>query len=111
MRGMNPRMMRQAMKRMGIQQQDIEATRVIIQCEDKEIVVENPQVAKVNMMGTDTFQISGEISERELDDTPELSEEDVQTVVDQAGCSEDEAREALEETKGDIAEAILKLSS
>ncbi len=30
-------------------------------------------------------------------------------VAEQTGCSEEAARKALEETKGDIAEAIVKL--
>ena len=41
--------MRQAMMRMGISQQEIEATEVIIKTEDKEIVILNPQVLKMNM--------------------------------------------------------------
>ena len=38
MPGMNPRMMKQAMKRMGIQQQDIEATEVIIKTPAKDVL-------------------------------------------------------------------------
>ncbi|NJL43816.1 MAG: nascent polypeptide-associated complex protein [Nitrosarchaeum sp.] len=110
MPGMNPRMMKQAMKRMGIQQDEIEdAQQVIIRCSDREIVIDRPQVSKVMMMGQATYQVVGQASERALDQRVEVSEEDVQTVVDQAGVSEEEARTALEETNGDIAEAILRL--
>ncbi|MFH1505937.1 MAG: nascent polypeptide-associated complex protein [archaeon] len=109
MPGVNPRQMRQAMKRMGIQQQAIDAKEVIIRLEDREIVITNPEVAKVNMMGQQTYQIVGEEHERSLDTTPDISEEDVQTVVDQCGCSEKEAKKAIEDAKGDLAEAILKL--
>ena len=39
-----------------------------------------------------------------------ISEEDVKLVAEQAEVTEDKAREALTQCKGDIAEAILKLS-
>ena len=108
--GMNPRKMQQMMKQMGIQQQDIVATQVIIKTQDKEIVINNPSVAKVNMMGQETFQISGNIEERSLDTTPEISQEDVKMVMDQTGANEDKVKEVLAETKGDLAEAIMQLS-
>jgi len=109
--GMNPRQMRMAMKKFGIQQEEIAAKEVIIQLEDKEIIISNPNVTKVNMMGQDTYQVVGEESERSLDSTPEISEDDIKTVAEQAGVSEDEARAAIEESKGDLAEAILKLKT
>ncbi|MBD3209465.1 nascent polypeptide-associated complex protein [Candidatus Woesearchaeota archaeon] len=109
MPGMNPRMMKQAMKRMGIQQQEIAATEVIIRAPEKEIVITEPNVTKVNMMGQDTYQVVGEAQERATDTNPTISEEDVQTVKDQAGVSEEQAKEAIAAAKGDLAEAILKL--
>ncbi len=109
--GMNPRKMQQMMKRMGVQQVDIPATEVIIKSEGKEIVITEPSVAKVNMMGQETFQISGNVHEREESSEPEISEDDVNTVAGQASVSEEEAKKALEESKGDIAAAILALKS
>lgn len=97
------------MKRMGIQQQDIDAVEVVIKTNDYQLVFKNPQVAKVNMMGQSTYQIIGEPVEQPLSTQPEISEDDINTVMEQVNCSEEEARKALEETKGDIAEAILKL--
>ena len=104
---MNPRQMQQMMKQMGIQQVDVDATRVIIECPDKRIVIDRPQVAKVNMMGQHTWQVLGQAREEALDTAPEISEEDVQTVMAQAHCSEEDARQALEDAQGDLAEAIL----
>lgn len=97
------------MKRLGIQQQEIDATEVIIRTADKEIVITEPQVSKVNMMGQETFQIAGKIHERATSTTPDITDDDVKTVMEQAGVSEGKAKQALEESKGDIAEAILKL--
>jgi len=107
--GMNPRKMQQMMKRMGIQQVDIPATEVIIRTGDKEIVISNPSVAKVNMMGQETFQISGNVEEKEASSEPEINEDDIKTVAGQANVPEEEAKKALEESKGDIAAAILSL--
>ena len=97
------------MKKLGIQQQEIDATEVIIKTPEKEIVITDPSVSKVNMGGQVTWQVLGEAVERELDTGPEINEEDVKTVMDQAECSEDEAKEALEKSKGDLAEAILNI--
>ncbi|MCB9362404.1 nascent polypeptide-associated complex protein [Candidatus Woesearchaeota archaeon] len=108
--GMNPRQMNQMMKKMGIRQVEIDAIEVIIRCEDKEIVISNPQVSKVNMMGQETYQVVGEESERAIDSTPDISSDDVKTVMEQTGKSEVEARAAIVEAKGDLAEAIMKLS-
>ncbi len=108
--GMNPRKVQQMMKQMGVQQVDIPATKVIIKTEEKEIIINNPSVAKVNMMGQETFQISGDIEEKELSATPEISEDDVKTVMEQANVDENVAQKAIEEAEGDLAEAILKLT-
>ncbi|MBW3023127.1 nascent polypeptide-associated complex protein [Candidatus Woesearchaeota archaeon] len=107
--GMNPRKMQQAMKRMGIQQTEIDATEVIIKTADKELVFQNPQVSKVNMMGQETYQIVGEPVERDLSSEPEISEDDIKTVMEQANVDKKTALKAIEEHKGDLAEAILSL--
>ncbi len=106
---MNPRAMKQAMKRMGIQQQDIEATEVIIKTAEKEIVIANPQVAKVNMMGQETYQVVGEAQERSIAKEPEINEEDIKTVMEQTGADETKAKETIEKHSGDLAAAIMEL--
>lgn len=108
MPNINPRQMQQMMKKMGVQQDDIDAEEVIIKCKDKNIIISNPSVQKVNMMGQKSYQISGEESEESLE---EHSEDDIQTVIDQAKCTEDEAKQALKDTEGNIAEAILLLTA
>jgi|TARA_B100001971_G_C18060508_1_gene467680 nascent polypeptide-associated complex subunit alpha len=103
--GMNPKKMQAMMKQLGIQQEEIDAKRVIIESDSGNIVIENPSVTKVEMQGQATWQIAGEAREEEVG----VSEEDVKLVSEKTGKSEDDARKALEETE-DIAEAILKLS-
>ena len=93
--GVNPRQMQGMMKKMGVSQVDIPATEVIIKTADKEIIIVNPQVAKVKMMGQETFQISGEIHEREVSTEPEINEDDIQTVIDQTGVQKEDAMPLL----------------
>ena len=103
---LNPKQVEKMMRRMGIQSQEIQAEEVIIKTPEKDIVISNPQVSKVNMMGQETFQIIGEISEKEKS---KITEQDIEMVMNQAGVSREEAQEALEATQGDLAESILRL--
>src|SRR3989338_6444911 len=105
--GIDPKMMKQAMKRMAIKQQDIDAEQVIIRTSTKNIIINNPSVAKVNMMGQESFQISGEVSEESLSSEHDISEEDIRTVAEQTGKTEEEAEKAIKEANGDLAAAIL----
>ena len=111
MPGLNPRKMQQMMKQLGIQQVDIPATEVIIKTEEKTIIISNPSVAKVNMMGQETFQISGEIHEEANSSRPDISDDDIKTVMAQAGVDKLTARKAIEDANGDLAEAIINLKN
>lgn len=105
--GLNPREMKKLMKKMGMK--EINATEVVIKTPEKELIIENPEVVRMNLMGKDAFQISGEIKEREL--KTEMSEEDINIVSEKANTSKEKAKQALEKTNGDIAEAILLLEN
>ena len=106
--GLNPKKMQAVMKQMGIAQVDIPASRVIIEKTDNtKTIIENPSVTKIKMQGQETFQIAGDIKEETL--APEISEDDIKTVMEKTGKSKDEAKDALKKT-GDLAEAILELS-
>lgn len=105
--GINPKDLEKAMKKMGIKQEALDATQVIIKTKDKELLIHNPEVVKIDMMGKESFQVSGDIEEREL---KKYTEEDVKTVMEKADCTEKEARKSLENNDGDIAAAILELT-
>lgn len=109
--GMNPREMQKAMKRLGIKQEEIDAELVIIKTAGKDLIISNPQVSKVNMMGQESIQVIGDITEVEKSEEAEINEDDIATVMDQTGCTKEEAMEALEQSKGNLAEAILKLQN
>jgi nascent polypeptide-associated complex subunit alpha len=106
--GVDPRQMQGMLKKMGISQEDVDTSRVIIEKTDNSrIIIDNPSVQKIKMQGQETFQIAGDITEESAE--PEISEEDIKTVMEKTGVSEEKARAALEEI-GDLAEVILKLS-
>lgn len=105
---MNAKQMEKMMKQMGIQQEQVDAEEVVIKTAGGDIVVNNPQVMKVKVGGQETFQITGEISERAAEPKEKFSDEDAKLVAQQSGASIEEARAALAETD-DIAEAIMKL--
>jgi nascent polypeptide-associated complex subunit alpha len=102
MPGMNPQMMKRLMKQ--LKTEEIDADEVIIKSGNRKIIVKNPQVTKMTVSGQDTFQIMGEIVEEE-----DVNPEDIKMIVENTGCSEKEAVDALAEAKGDIAEAIMKI--
>jgi len=109
--GMNPREVQKAMKRMGIKQEEIDAELVIIKTADKDLVIKNPHVTKVNMMGQESLQIVGDITEVEKNDKIEINEDDIATVIEQTNCTKEQALNALEQSNGNLAEAILKLQN
>ena len=77
---LDPKKMQAVMKQMGINQEEISASSVIIEKEDgNKIIISNPSVVKINMQGQDSFQISGEVSEEEAG-KEDNSEEDIKTI-------------------------------
>ena len=107
---MNPRKMQGMMKKMGISQEEVPAEQVIIKTKDKELIINNPSVSKVKMMGQTTFQVAGSAEEREISSTPEISDDDIKTVMEQAEVDRETALKAIQDHKGDLAESILSLS-
>lgn len=113
--GMDKRSMEAAMRKLGVQQLNVDAEEVVIRLKGngKEIVIANPSVTKVSMMGQETFQVAGELSERPQQSRQQqqlFSDEDVRTVVAQADVSDAEAKAALAKVNGDLAAAILFLN-
>jgi nascent polypeptide-associated complex subunit alpha len=112
-RNFSPREAKRMMQRMGLNMdslQDVEE--VIIKTNKKEIVIQEPEVAILNVQGQKMFQvIGGKMSEKTMKPTSIILEEDIRLVADQTGKSLEEARKTLEECEGDLAKAILLLQS
>jgi len=102
--GMNINQLKKLMKDV----EDIPAERVIIEG-PKKFVIENPKVMRMNVMGQDTFQIMGEA--KEVTESEEIfTEDDLKLVMEQTGCSEEDAKKSLIVNKGDIAKTIIDLN-
>jgi len=108
----NPREMRRLMRQ--LKAKEIDAYEVIIKARDGDYIVEDPQVMAMEIQGQKMLQIIGELKKIEVKEEEEeqlYTEEDVQLVMQQTGCTEEEARKALEEADGEPAEAIISLMS
>ena len=71
-------------------------------------VFDQADVVAMTMQGVTTYQITGEPRFEEA--APAVPDGDVQLVMEQTKASEEMVRKTLAETRGDIAEAILRLS-
>jgi nascent polypeptide-associated complex subunit alpha len=101
------------MKRMGLSMGDMpDVQEVVFRTSTKEILIEDPEVAVLNMHGQKIFQVTGEkITEKAVQKEITFPEEDIRLVADQTGKSVEEAKRALESTDGDLAKAILLLQA
>ncbi|HDI31342.1 MAG TPA: nascent polypeptide-associated complex protein [Thermofilum sp.] len=111
------RELRRLTRKMGLDIEELSGVReVIIRLEDKELIFEDAKVQVINAKGEKIFQIYGSPVEKELSGIPteeevEISEEDIQLVISQTGVSRDEALQALKETGGDLAQAIILIKA
>ena len=131
----NPKQLQAMMRQMGIRMEDIKnVTEVIIRTPDKEYVIAPAEVSKMTAQGQVTWQVGGDATIRSLAPGAAdaaagaaaggaaaeasaaaaparvlVEEEDVKLVMEQAGVDEATARQALEESDGQPAEALVKL--
>jgi len=108
--GMNPKKMKQMMKQLGMQVEQIEdVSQIVITTPKGQYIFDTAEVSAMTMQGVTTYQVLGE--PRFEPAAPVIPAEDVRLVADQTGATEEAAKKVLAETKGDIAEAIMRLSS
>ncbi|TXT66756.1 MAG: Nascent polypeptide-associated complex protein [Promethearchaeota archaeon] len=132
------RSMRRRMQQQGIDMDQIDATRVIIEGTDKTIIINQPEVMKLNQMGQEIYQVVGQAEEREPGDIdigeeyieegeieeerieeerieeearPTITQNDIMLVAAQANVPKEEAEAVLRECEGDIAKAIVLLKN
>ncbi|MEM2865747.1 MAG: nascent polypeptide-associated complex protein [Candidatus Hadarchaeales archaeon] len=105
-RKLDRRQLERLMRQMGMKTTELEGVEEVrIRLKGEEIILPAPSVLLTEVGGQRTYQISGEGERRERI----VPEEDVRLVMEQTGASEQEAREELKRTGGDLAEAILRL--
>ena len=125
------RQMRRRMEQQGIDMDQIDATRVIIECPDKTLVIDQPEVILMKQMGQEMYQIIGDAEEysseeftiedsvkaenidptEEVISKPVITENDIMLVAAQANVDREEANAALIDSDGDIAKAIIYLKN
>jgi len=104
--------MKSMLAKMGIKTEEIDAVRVTIETNDRNIVIENPQITKISAQGSTSFQVGGNVREEEKQITVEVTDDDVKLVMDQTGVRDEQrVRDALSTSNGDIAAAILELKN
>ncbi|RZN56741.1 MAG: nascent polypeptide-associated complex protein [Candidatus Methanomethylicota archaeon] len=112
MKRISPREARRLMQRMGMEVEEVQGIEeVLFIMKEKKIIIKNPQVMIMKIGGQKIYQVIGEEREEREEEKIEIPEEDIQLVAAQTGKSIEEARRALETTKGDIAQAIILLTS
>jgi len=122
--GLNPSKMKQMMEQMGIDIEDIDAEEVVIKTAEEELVFTDAEVQLMDAQGQQTYQVVGSPETRERggddgeaeaaeaadeSDDEGIPEDDVELVAQRTGASTDAAREALEDTDGDLAAAVEQL--
>ena len=90
--GMNAKQMKKMerqMKKMGMDMKDLKGVKeVIIRLEDKELVIPNAEVSLMNVMGQETYQVTGKAHEVAIDEELVIPDEDIEMVANQANVSE-----------------------
>ena len=111
MRGGN-REMRRMLDKMGLEMKDMgEIEEVVIRTETKELYLIKPQVVEMKGKDSTIFQVVATDIEERQKEVPSLREEDVVLVMQQASVSKDRAVQALTDSKGDLAQAIINLTT
>jgi nascent polypeptide-associated complex subunit alpha len=117
----NPRQMKQAMRKMGISTEELtDVQEIVILTKTKEYVFKEAEVTIMTVQGQKTFQVVGEPEVRPRSTANArpgstapvetgLPEEDITLVMEQTGASREKAIESLKATEGQPAEAILKI--
>lgn len=121
------RQMRRRMAQQGIDMEQVDATRVIIEGAEKTLVIDQPEVFLMKQAGQEIYQVIGQGEEvspesitfesetpyeeikplEESEIKPTITENDIMLVATQANVDKKEAESVLKECNGDIAKAIL----
>jgi len=111
MRGGN-REMRRMLDKMGLEMKEMDSVEeVIIKTDTKELYLIKPQVVEMKGKDSTIFQVVATDIEERKKEIPSFKEEDVILVMQQANVTKEKAIQSLIDSKGDIAQAILGLTS
>ena len=104
--------MRRMLDKMGLDMTTLDnVEEVIIKTDKKELYLIKPQVIEMKGKDSTIFQIVASNIEEKQREVPTFKEEDIILVMQQASVSREKAIQALTESKGDMAQAILTLTT
>ena len=104
--------MRRMLDKMGLDMTTMDnVEEVIIKTDKKELYLVKPQVIEMKGKDSTIFQVVASDIEEKQREVPSFKEEDIILVMQQANVSREKALHALTESKGDIAQAILSLTT
>jgi nascent polypeptide-associated complex subunit alpha len=111
MRGGN-RDMRRMLDKMGLEMKEMgDIEEVVIRTETKELYLIKPQVIEMKGKDSTIFQVIATDIEERQKEVPSFKDEDVVLVMQQASVSKERAIQALIDSKGDLAQAIINLTA
>ncbi|MGH9910137.1 MAG: nascent polypeptide-associated complex protein [Nitrososphaerales archaeon] len=106
------RQLRRMLDKMGLDMNELkDVEEVVIKTNSKEIIVKNPTVAELKSQDSIIYQVVGADIEEKEREVPKFKEEDIMLVSQQAGVSKEVAIKALTDAQGDLARAILSLTT
>ena len=106
------REMRRMLDKMGLDMKTMDnVEEVIIKTDKKELYLVKPQVIEMQGKDSTIFQVVAADIEEKQREVPSFKEEDIMLVMQQANVSREKAISALTESKGDMAQAILSLTT
>lgn len=116
-----PRDLERQLRRMGFKVEELRGVKlVLIETNDREIMIEKPQVYMMTIKDQKIFQIVGSnvkeiredkesegLEKGEKRESIAISEDDIRFIMEQTGVGYEEARDLLIKAGGDIAKAIM----
>ena len=106
------REMRRMLDKMGLDMKEMpNVEEIVIKTDTKEFYLIKPQVIEMKGKDSTIFQVIATDIEEKQRDVPSFKEEDIILVMQQANVSREKAINALMESKGDQAQAILSLTT
>mgnify|MGYP001378259133 FL=1 len=106
------RQMKRIMDKMGMDMEEVNNVQeVIIKTDKKEIIISKPAVTEMKTKESSIFQVVAESYEEKELEVQIFSDEDISLVCQQANVDEETAKNALNDAEGDLARAILMLTT
>ena len=98
--------------KMGLEMKDIgNVEEVVIRTDNKELYLLKPQVIEMKGKDSTIFQVVASDVEEKQRETPTFKDEDIVLVMQQSNTTREKAIQALTDARGDIAQAILSLTT